>query len=367
MGDASDDEHPDEHDTSTEPIPIKFVKFFFQKRFRVHRVGGFAYLIQYFWLIYLYVTDYPSFLRSPFLWSMPLTGWIQSVSASLTFTFLPKKKEAGYTAMGDVGAISYNYVLENTYFSLLLLFAWLYYNDNIFPTIRALWPVELVFVFLMYLPIIRFQWPVSSFRDSLSSAKGMSPANKRFFIWSTLVVKYFYVFAKHFIGFFVNYMRFLGRVGPEEQRLAYGLLLGGCWGTTVALFIHTLKFKGYIGPRLGAIAYESSFPWMAYYFFRLAMCIKANADMAIVCCVAVVLNFQTTRQRPIWHVYQVILCAVLAYHVYGVEEKGWVPIAELAKEFAANSMPGISHHVNGTLDSVFTYQRPVVDSFKSAL
>jgi hypothetical protein len=97
------------------------------------------------------------------------------------------------TALGDVGALSYNYVLENTYFSLLLLFAWLYFNDKVFPIIRRFWPIELVFVFLMYLPIIRFQWPVSSFRDSLASAKGMTPANKRFFIWSTLVVKYFYV------------------------------------------------------------------------------------------------------------------------------------------------------------------------------
>lgn len=59
-------------------------------------------------------------------------------------------------------------------------------------------------------------------------------------------------FAKHFIGFFVNYMRFLGRIGPEETKLAYGLMIGATWGTSVALFIHTLKFKGYIGARTGA-------------------------------------------------------------------------------------------------------------------
>jgi hypothetical protein len=46
-------------------------------------------------------------------------------------------------------------------------------------------------------------------------------------------------------------MRFLGRIGPEETKLAYGLMIGATWGTTVALFIHTLKFKGYIGARTG--------------------------------------------------------------------------------------------------------------------
>jgi|AntAceMinimDraft_5_1070358.scaffolds.fasta_scaffold76612_2 hypothetical protein len=98
------------------------------------------------------------------------------------------------TAMGDVGAISYFYVLENTFFSLLLLFAWVYFDNEVFfPLIRKAWPVELLFVFCMYLPPIRTQWPVSSFRDSLATSKGQTEANRRFFVASTYVVKYFYV------------------------------------------------------------------------------------------------------------------------------------------------------------------------------
>mmetsp|Transcript_42828 Transcript_42828/g.86606 ORF Transcript_42828/g.86606 Transcript_42828/m.86606 type:complete len:390 (+) Transcript_42828:178-1347(+) len=313
----------------------RFLMFFFAKKFQVHRVGGFLFICQYAATVYLFLFDYPALLESPLTWSLPLTGWIQSVSASLTFTFLPKKKEPGYTAMGDVGAISYFYVLENTYFSLLLLFAWVYFDDRFFPYIRGCWPLELTAVFLMYLPFIRFQWPVSSFRDSLNSGgKGMTKANRRFFVASTYVVKYFYIFAKHFIGFFVNYMRFLGRVGPEEQRLAYGLLIGGSWGTTVALFIHTLKFKGYIGARTGALAYEMSFPWMTYFFFRLAFQIGANLDLALVCIVAVGLNFATTRKRPIWHVYQIVICGCMAAQMYGPEQVGWGPVLSVLSGFA---------------------------------
>ncbi len=96
--------------------------------------------------------------------------------------------------MGDVGAISYFYIVENTFFSMLLLFAWCYMSDSLFGVIRnTFWPLELTFVFLMYLPFIRFRWPVSSFRDSLNSSKGMSPANRRFFVISTYVVKGFYM------------------------------------------------------------------------------------------------------------------------------------------------------------------------------
>jgi hypothetical protein len=134
---------------------------------------------------------------------------------------------------------------------------------------------------------------------------------------------------------------FLGRVGPEEQRLAYGLLIGGTWGTTVALFIHTLKFKGYIGARTGAIAYEASFPWMIYFFFRLALQMSANADLACVCVVAVGLNFATTRKRPIWHVYQVVLCALMAVQVYGPEQVGW--------EVVSSSLGGLACSVSSGL------------------
>ena len=134
--------------------------------------------------------------------------------------------------------------MENTYFSLLLLFAWCYFSRQVFPWIRKLVVPEILFVFLPYMPFIRFQWPVSSFRDSLATMdKGMTPANKRFFIISTYVVKCFYIFAKHYVGFFVNYLRFLGRVedGSEEQRLAFGLLLGGTWGTTSKFGKRSLK------------------------------------------------------------------------------------------------------------------------------
>ena len=287
-------------------------------QFRTHRLVGLAYLVQYFWALGLYVLDYERFLASPLVWSMPLTGVLQSTTAIHTFTFLPRKKEPGYTALGDVGALSYNYVVENQFFAGLLAFQWIYYDDRFFALIRRSRVLELGFVFLPYLPLIRFRWPVSSFRDGLNANAGkvMTDANRRFFVVSTYVVKAFYVFAKHYIGFYLNYTRFLGRVGPAEQRVMYGLLLGACWGTTIAMFIHTLKFKRFIGARAGALAYEASFPWMIFFFAKLLAMMAAQADLVAVASGGLLLNFANRRHRPVWHAYQLAVMAVMTRGIY---------------------------------------------------
>ena len=68
---------------------------FFARKFFYHRVSGLVYLIQYALAFYLYFKDYDAFLKSPLVWSLPLNGVIQSVTAIYTFTFLPKKTKGG--------------------------------------------------------------------------------------------------------------------------------------------------------------------------------------------------------------------------------------------------------------------------------
>lgn len=104
----------------------KFILFFFGSNFQPHRFVGFAYLAMYGYAIYLYIFDYETgFLNSFVLYAMPLCGVLQSMVAARTFTFLPKKKEPGYVAFGDIGAMSYNYVVENSFFAGLLAFQWM--------------------------------------------------------------------------------------------------------------------------------------------------------------------------------------------------------------------------------------------------
>lgn len=127
----------------------------------------------------------------------------------LAFTFLPKKQnDPGY--YGDKSTLSYNFVLENIYFAGLLTFQWLYMHDVYRVYIRDYFPivVETAFVFLPYF-LFRPLFPKTSFRDSLGKERNKTEKNRVFFIIVTWITKIFYVWAKHYIGFFLNYARYI--------------------------------------------------------------------------------------------------------------------------------------------------------------
>jgi hypothetical protein len=81
---------------------------FFSEKFSVHRVLGLAYLMQYCSAWYLYNSSYPTFLSSFLIWSLPLNGVIQSLTATYYFSFLPRKVDPGYYS--DKAALSYDFV-----------------------------------------------------------------------------------------------------------------------------------------------------------------------------------------------------------------------------------------------------------------
>jgi hypothetical protein len=82
---------------SSNPLSGFINLFFDRKKFTSHRILGLSFLVQYVYVIYLYAFDYRGFLRSYVTVTMPLTGVLQAVNASLTFTFLPKHQvDGGY-------------------------------------------------------------------------------------------------------------------------------------------------------------------------------------------------------------------------------------------------------------------------------
>ena len=56
-------------------------------------------------------------------------------------------------------------------------------------------------------------------------------------------------------SFFFNYLRYLDLVSHEERREMYMLLLFSAFATTISMFLHTLKFRGYIGPKTSFLIY----------------------------------------------------------------------------------------------------------------
>jgi len=147
---------------------------------------------------------------------------------------------------------------------------------------------------------IRGYFPKSSFRDSTKDG------NNRF----ASVTKVFYVTAKHFSGFYVNYMCFLGILGDDpinDWSMTRRLMILGGWGTTIAMFLQTLKFKGHISPRTAMLLYTGSFPlFWSIYVGLLATCMD-HLWLAALTLIGVAVNFGPWRAQV---VYQTFVCAV---------------------------------------------------------
>ena len=296
------------------------VELWFGPRFQVHRITGLIFLLQFFAAIYLYTLHYDRFLRSPLRWSLGMTGLLQSITASCTFTFMPNVDEPGFIAMGDKTPLSYRFIVENSFFAMLLAFQWCYMDDELFERIKGVPFVEILFVFLPY--YIRPLWPTTRLRTSLKNSKNKSDRNRFFMVASTWIVKIFYSFAKHYIGFFLNYIRFLGRTTSEDQEVIHGILITSSYMTTIAIFLHTLKFKGWLGPRQATVAYEGSYLITAWFYWRFLGTIAANLDLALLCLVGLVLNF---GPKPLWHTYQgFMLC-----YLWSARAKSELPVSSL--------------------------------------
>lgn len=290
-------------------FPRTCYNLFVHPKFAVHRVFGFVYLLQWFSALYLYFADYDYFIKSPLIWSLPLNGVIQSLTATYYFSFLPKKVDPGYYS--DRSALSYDFVKENIFFAVILMFQWLYYSDRFYPGIKKSITGEYIFVFFPY--FFRGLVPKSSFRDALNDTRNKSAQNKTFYIIVTWVTKVFYMWAKHYIGFFMNYLRFMGRVSAEQQYHMYFLLIFSACATTISMFLHTLKFKGYIGPKTSYLLYMASYLATFYSFVRIGDVFLKSPDLVLLTLGGMLLNF-----APVWTQwgYQIFAAAFL----YGMRE-----------------------------------------------
>jgi len=88
-------------------------------------------------------------------------------------------------------------------------------DDRFYGTFQNLYIIENVMVFLPY-AVIRPFFPKTRFRDSLKqSEKNKSDKNRVFFIIFTHITKVFYIWAKHYMGFYLNYLRFLDKFNEQ--------------------------------------------------------------------------------------------------------------------------------------------------------
>jgi len=254
----------------------------------------------------MYNFHYDQFIHSGLTFIMPLVGVFQAANSWSYFAFLPKRqKDPGYNS--DRSALSYNFVKENIFFAGLLLFQCCYYDANLFLIIKSFPLVEYFFVFLPY--TARWIFPQTSFRDSLSSTTNKSKENYTFYIITTWITKGFYIWAKHFIGYFMNYIRFTNRIGDNDIKEMWLLLIWSGFATTISMFLHTLKFKRIISGRTSYLVYlASSF---ATFIPIVKMACRGiysqNMDLVILTSLGILMNF---KSRTVQHLYQVFVMII---------------------------------------------------------
>lgn len=216
---------------------------------KVHRYMGLCFLIQYalVWVEFLTNNDGGGAL-SLLAHTLALNGIVQGYSAYFSFKVLPQLKDAGYYS--DKGVLSRNFIHENVFFQTMTLFGSVYYDSGLRESLRSNLPgrlIELMFLFFPYIAL-RPWFPTTRFSDAGTQNKTRTAGLERFYEIGTTMIKIFYLWAKYFLGFHINFMIFLGLIKPENFMFVHGLYLLNAGTVSIGVFLHTLRFKKILPP-----------------------------------------------------------------------------------------------------------------------
>ena len=147
--------------------------------------------------------------------------------------------------------MSRNFVHENVFFTLMCVFGSVYYNEEARNSMRSHLGgkiLEYVFVIWPFI-IVRTWFPITRFKNAGTTRNGRTEANQRFYEIATTLVKIFFLWAKYFLGFYVNFSVFLDLVAEHSWKFLHGLFLLNVGTVSLAMFLHTLRFKKVLPPR----------------------------------------------------------------------------------------------------------------------
>ena len=104
------------------------------------------------------------------------------------------------------------------------------------------------------------------------------------------MTKIFYIWAKHYLGFFLNYYRFFNLATPNDIKAMHLILICSSFATTIAIFLHTLRLKGYIKPKMSLIAYIVSYMSTFVGYAMIVHVFRENPVLSLVCLLGAVVN-----------------------------------------------------------------------------
>ncbi len=231
----------------------------------------------------------------------PKTGLIQGYSAFFSFKVLPELTDPGYYS--DKAVLSRNFVHENIFFTLMAMFGSVYYHHGARESLRQFAIgrfIECLFVFWPFVAI-RTWFPVTQFSKAGQTYKGRTEKNDRFYQIGTTMVKLFYLWAKYFLGFFMQFMIFLDKMEPSHWHYMQGMLLLNTGTVSLSIFLHTLRFKKILPAK-----FTFSLYLVQIYLTFLALPIAyemfmAHPKLCGVCLAGLVANLTRSRKlHAVW-------------------------------------------------------------------
>jgi len=277
----------------------------------IHRYMGLAYLTQYALAWVELTRNYDSYEGSFLPATIALNGLIQAWSAFFSFKVLPELNDAGYYA--DKAVLSRSFVHENAFFTMMTMFGAIYYNNPLREQLRTTIAgrvLEYVYMFWPYV-LVRPLFPITRFKDAGSTHKGRSAQNQQFYEVGTYLVKIFFLYAKYFLGFYFNFLIFLELPTADDWKLLRGCLLLNIGTVSIAIFLHTLRFKKILPPRLTFSLYLAQIyatiagiPYARHLF-------TAHPKLCAVCFAGLLCNM--TRSRKIHAAWCFVTMCLLSY------------------------------------------------------
>ena len=220
-------------------------------RYRSHRLGGLFLLLSYPFAWFAYCWDYDRLFLGYYapLWPA-CAGFYQSVSATLTFTFLPKMKNSGALS-GYRGMLSYLFVQENVFYQALVLFWVCHYLFKGRLEATAVGRAAVCGMTFLPFTVVRPLFPVTPFEydadDAATKKRRGAEDIYKMPDWVVAFMRYSYLVLKHVMYFGFNYRCFLVG-GYQEQKDSWPVVLAFVGGLNWLFFQHTLVLRRIVSP-----------------------------------------------------------------------------------------------------------------------
>ena len=299
---------------------LSAMNLWFGYTFRVHRIGGLFFLILYSSSWYYFLTDYNWFKNSFLVWSLLLMGNIQAISAIITIGPTLKVKDSGEYFSSKGQTVSLEFITENWYYQILTAFSSLYYYPYFFNLLHNN-PIgkviEVVFVFLPFV-LIRTLFPKTTLRDATKNNSDISTNDHRlFFLISNWAIKFTVIFGKHYVGLFTNAVRFIGGFNDEStEKLLQFMMLANSGTVTISTFLHTLKFKNQLSPKVAMSVYLMFLYTPAIAISQLFSSWFEYPKMLTIFTIGAILNFTSKKIQFTWYILLAIMFVCYDQGIY---------------------------------------------------